>query len=94
MIELSELKSFVRMHEHKLRAKVNALEASRLESKLHGADTDGLGYSYDQHDKNDDAESRYYYRAPANWKLGRDGLQDSKDHDYAREFTRYLLMRR
>ena len=92
MIELSELKSFVRMHEHKLRAKVNTLEANRLGSKLHNGRSKDMGYNYDE--KYNDNESRYYYRVQDGWQLSRDALQDYEDDDYGKKFTHYLLIRR
>lgn len=60
MINSQTLKTFVKMHEYKLNAKVNALEASRLHDRLEQTtDEELFGAEDERLDMHDD---RYWHR--------------------------------
>jgi hypothetical protein len=60
MINSQALKTFVKMHEYKLNAKVNALEASRLHDKLEQTTDEELFETEDQ--RLDAHDNRYLQR--------------------------------
>ena len=60
MINSQTLKTFVKMHEYKLNAKVNALQASRLHDKLEQTTDEKLFENSDE--QFDGHEARYMHR--------------------------------